>query len=192
MRNLSMDASRGRILLGSALAIGLLASSWALPVAAAGCELSAPATGRVGSILAVNGSGFPSSSTIDIELTVVGGKADEFSVQSDSSGAFEITLTPETIDEGATTVVATAGSVCTAQVQFTILGENEPAPSAEPEQAGPAASAAPGAPTTDAVATVPGDAAPGLGAWLVGGLLLAMGVVGWLATRPARDDRSSR
>lgn len=181
-----MDASRGRILLASALGVGLLVTAWVVPVAAADCALSAPATGRVGTILAINGSGFPASSSVDIELTVEGGSADEFSVQSDSSGAFEITLTPEPIDEGKTTVVATAGSTCTAQVQFTVLGENEPAPTAEPGEAGAAASAASEAPRTDAAPSDRGEAAAGQGAWLAGAILLVLGVVGLLATRPAR------
>lgn len=186
-----MDASRGRIVVALALAVGLLSSTWVLPVMAADCALSAPATGRVGTLLAIQGTGFPASSSVDIELTVAGGIADQFSVQSNASGTLEIALTPEPIDQGATTVVATAGSTCTAEVQFTVLGDNEPAPTAEPADADAAASAGRGAPRTDAAPNNPGEAVPGQGAWLVGAILLVLGVVGLLTTRPA-EDRFSR
>jgi hypothetical protein len=164
------------------------------PVAAAECVLTAPAFGRVGSVFAVNGTGFPASATIDIELTVEGGSPDEFSIQSDPSGEFEITLTPEAVDEGETTVIATAGSACKAEVQFDILGENEPAPTPEPtgEAAGATASPSPGAPRTDVVPGSAVDASLGQGAWLGGGFfLLVLGVLGLVATRPAggRPDR---
>jgi hypothetical protein len=186
-----MNAPRGRILLASAVGIGLLVTSWVLPVAAAECALSAPAIARVGTTLTILGSGFPPSANVDIEWTVDGGNADEFSLQSNSSGSFEIALTPEPIDEGDTTVIATAGSACTAQVQFTVLGENEPAPTAEPEEAGAGATAAPEPPTTDAAAPSPGASSAGFDAWLVGTIIFLIGVVGLLTTRPARG-RSGR
>jgi hypothetical protein len=185
-----MDASRVRILLASGLALSLLSAAWALPVAAAECALSAPATGRVGTILTITGSGFPGSSSIDIELTIDGGNADEFTVQSNASGAFEFTFTPEPIDEGDTTVVARSGSTCSAQVQFTILGANDPVPTAEPGEAGAAPSTAPDAPRTDAAPLDPGEAPAGAG-WLAGTILLVLGVVGLLGTRSARG-RSDR
>ena len=181
-----MNAPRGRILLASAVAIGVLLASWVLPAAAAECALSAPATARVGTTLTILGSGFPASASVDIELTVVGGNADEFSLQSNSTGSFEITLTPEPIDEGETTVTATAGSTCTAQVQFTVLGENEPAPTAEPDEAGAGATATPGLPRTDAAVLNPGGTPRGRDAWLAGTIILLVGVAGLIATRPAR------
>jgi hypothetical protein len=197
-----VDASRARMILGSAVAVGLLGTILVAPVAAAECALTAPAFGRVGSVLAVNGTGFPASATIDIALTVEGGNPDEFSVQSDPSGEFEITLTPEAIDEGETTVTASAGSTCTAQVTFDILGENEPAPTTEPtvgptseptgEAAGAAASSGPDAPRTDVVLGSDANAERDPGAWLGGGLVLIMlGVVGLVASRPVggRLDR---
>jgi hypothetical protein len=180
-----MDASRRRLLVAPVLAIGLLVSGNIRPVAAAGCTLSAPATGRVGMELAINGSGFPASASIDIELTVEGGNPDAFAVTSDASGAFVVNLTPEPIDVGKTTVVATAGSICSAQVQFTVLGENEAAPTASPAASG--APAAPsGAPRTDTVSVASPDTVARPGSWLGGVILLTVGLIGLLSTRQPR------
>ena len=129
-----MDARRARILAGSAFAAGLLAASWVAPAAAADCALTAPATVDVGAQLTIEGAGFPASSSVDITLTIEGGASDELTVQSTASGAFQISLTPEEVDAGKTTVVATAGSACSAQVVFTVLGANQTAPpTTEPE-----------------------------------------------------------
>jgi hypothetical protein len=197
-RDASVDASRARILLSSALAAVLLCSVLAPPVAAAECSLAAPATGRVGSMFAVMGSGFPGGATIDVSLTVEGGNPDQFSIQSDASGAFEITLTPEAVDEGETTVVARAGSTCTARITFEILGVNEPAPTpiaeptAEPtgEAAGATASSSPDAPRTDVVLASGVGVEHEVDAWLSGGLLLIMlGAFGLLASGRAGGRR---
>ena len=139
-----MDTSRIRIVAAPAFAVGLLVSLWVAPAAAADCALSAPSTVKVDAPLAINGSGFPASSIVDIELTVEGGTTDQFSVQSDAAGGFQISLTPEAADAGRTTIVATAGSACSAQVVSTVLGPNE----------------TPSAPRTDAVA-LPGDGPTG-------------------------------
>ena len=182
-----MDALRGRILVASAFVAVLLGMTLVAPVAAAECALTAPATGRVGIVFAVDGSGFPASATIDIELTVEGGNADEFSIQSDPSGAFEISLTPEAVDEGETTIIASAGSTCTAQITFEILGENEPAPTAEPTAEATAA-ASPDAPRTDVVRGSHIDGEDGQGAWSGGLFLMMLGVLGLLASRPTGGD----
>lgn len=67
-----MDAGRIRILAAPAFAVSLLVSLWVLPAAAADCALRVPATAKVGTPLAIVGTGFPASSSIDIELAVEG------------------------------------------------------------------------------------------------------------------------
>ena len=80
-----MDTRRARTLAGSTFLLGLLVSALVSPVAAAECALSAPATVKVGTPLAINGSGFPASSTIDVALTIEGGTPDAFTVTSDDA-----------------------------------------------------------------------------------------------------------
>ena len=173
-----MDTRRARILAGSTFVLGLLVSVLVSPVAAATCALSAPPTVKIGTPLAIKGSGFPASSTIDVALTIEGGTPDAFTVTSDAAGAFQISLTPEAADLGKTTVVTTAGSTCSAKVTYTVTSS---APVA-------AATGKPLAPRTDA-APVPGDRAPGerLDAWLLAVVVVLIGTFGLVATRPRRS-----
>ena len=182
-----MNARRARILVGSTFMLGLLVPAWVSTVAAADCALSAPATVQVGAALAINGSGFPATSTIDIKLTIAGGASDELTVQSGASGSFQIELTPESADLGETTVVATAGSTCAAQVVYTVVSSAASTPSAEPAESAPAASGGQPAPRTDA-APLAGDRSPGerLDAWWLAVIALAIGTGGLIATRPSR------
>jgi len=186
-----MDVSRGRMLLASALTIGLLALVWAGPVTAADCALSAPPWGRVGTEFAIQGSGFPASAGVDIELAIAGGATDGFTVQSDTSGEFEISFTPEPIDEGRTTVTATAGSTCSAEIQYDIIGANDPAPTAEP--VGAATTPAPGAPRTDTGFAAAGEMEEDRNGWLAFGLiLLGSGILGLVVVRRPTRDRAAR
>ena len=182
-----MDTRRARTLAGSTVMLGLLVSAWVSPVAAADCALSAPATVRVGTPLAINGSGFPVSSAIDVTLTIEGGTPDRFTVTSNAAGAFRISLTPEKADLGKTTVVATAGSTCSAQVIYTIVSSS-PTATAAPRASGAAASGRPTAPRTDA-APPAGDRSPGerLDAWSLAIVALFIGAGGLIATRPRRS-----
>lgn len=186
-----MDARRARTMAAATFAIGLLVSTWVAPVAAAECALSAPLTARVGTPLTINGTDFPVSTAVDIALTIEGGAPDEFSVQSDAAGAFLLSLTPEATETGLTTVVATAGALCTAQVIVTVQGANDPAPTAPtatPTGSGAAASDDPGPPRTDtAVATGSHATDAPLIPWLLAAVTLTIGVAGLGATRPTRD-----
>lgn len=183
-----MDARQARILAAPVFALGLLVSSWVTPAAAADCTLTTPTTVKVGAPLAIDGAGFPASSSVDVKLTIEGGAPDEFTVQSNAAGGLKISLTPEAADAGKTTVVATAGSACSAQVVFTVLGPNDtPRPTVEPAGGAAGPSATPTAPRTDAAA-VPGEgplAAP-LNAWLLAVLALIIGMIGLIATRPTQ------
>jgi hypothetical protein len=181
-----MDAKRARFLAGSIVAGGLLASLSAGPAMAADCTLSAPATINVGTAFAIEGAGFPASSSVDVTLAVEGGASDAFTVQSNAAGTFRIDLTPETADIGKTTVVATAGSACSVGVAYTILGANQTAPpTAEPAASAAAGGTAAPAPRTDTV-MVSKTSSLTPGAWLLAVLVLAMGGAGLLATRMAR------
>lgn len=183
-----MVARRDRMMVAAIFAIGFLISAWVAPVAAAECALSAPLTVRVGTPLTINGTDFPVSTAVDIALTIEGKAPDEFSVQSDASGAFLLSLTPEATETGLTTVVATAGASCTAQVVFTVQGANDPAPTATPNGSAATASDDPVAPRTDtAVATGSHATDAPLIPWLLAALILTIGVAGLGATRPTRD-----
>lgn len=176
-----MDSRRIRILLGPGIAAGLLATLFAAPVAAAECALTAPAAVNVGNALTIEGTGFPASASVDIELSIDGTAVDSFTQQSDARGNLQISLTPEDADLGSTRVVATAGSTCTAEVTYVVLavGETLP-PTPEPESV---AGAGATAPRTDAVdiAGSP-DAARGITAALAI-VLLAVGAAGLISTR---------
>lgn len=179
-----MDARRTRSLVVTFLSGALLTAVLAAPTVAATCTLDAPTTVDIGSPLTINGSGFPASATVDVSLTIEGGSPDTFSVQADASGAFTISLTPEAADLGVTTIVATAGANCTAQV---LVGVGVPAPSetTEPTAAAVGAGAAPRTDMGDALA----EPDPGSSSmlWLVAGLLFGIGISGLYATRPARN-----
>ena len=176
-----MDTRRARILAGSTFVLGLLVSVLVSPVAAATCALSAPPTVKIGTPLAIKGSGFPASSTIDVALTIEGGTPDAFTVTSDAAGAFQISLTPEAADLGKTTVVTTAGSTCSAKVTYAVISSAPVAPVA-------AATSRPVAPHTDAV-SLPGDRGPGerLDAWSLAVVVVVIGTLGLVATRPRRS-----
>ena len=179
-----MDAKRSRFLVVTVFLVSLLMPMFVGSAAAATCTLTAPAKVAIGTPLSIVGSGFPVSSSVNISLTLNGGSPDEFAVQSDASGAFQINLTPEAADAGETTVVATAGADCTAQVVFTV-GTSSAA--ATPKPAGSAPGTGATAPQTDTAETVrpPATGTP-LMAWLVAVLMLVIGVGGLIATRPAR------
>jgi hypothetical protein len=182
-----MDPRRARILGGSAILAGLLAATWAGPVGAADCTLTAPPYVNVGTPLTIDGAGFPASSAVAIAITLDGAESDAFSVQSDAAGALEIALTPEAIDIGATVVTATAGSTCSAQVAYTVLGAGATPPPAPTEEPGTTAGGAT-APRTDA-ASVGGSGAgsPGGGPWVLAVLLVVLGAAGRFVTGPGRQ-----
>jgi hypothetical protein len=182
-----MDTRRARILVATIFSVSLAIPLLVAPAAAATCTLAAPGTVAIGTPLAIQGSGFPASSTVDVSLTVEGGSPDQFTVQSDASGAFQINLTPEAADAGKTTVVATAGAVCTAQVTFTV-GASGGTATPKPTQAGAGAGAATTAPRTDAEAAVEGGTSgPAPTAWQLALLMLFLGLGGLMATLPARS-----
>ena len=180
-----MDARRARIFAGSALLITLLVATWAGPVAAADCTLSAPAYVNVGTQLTIDGSGFPASTSVDISFSIAGGASDAFTVQSNASGALQIALTPEDLDIGVTTIQAKAGSACTAQVSYTVLAAGEtppPAASAEPV-ASPGTGTEPAAPRTDAEAAIGGGDQSSAALWVLALALVAAGSTGLFLTR---------
>jgi hypothetical protein len=182
-----MIAGRARILSATILGLGLLIPIYVLPATAATCALSAPGTVLVGSPLAILGSGFPASSSIDISIGLEGATADQFAVQSDGAGAFRINLTPEPADVGTTTVVATAGTTCSAQAVFSVTGTTAsptPESTAPPGGSGTDASGPP--PRTDAAIIVADKAAnvPSSG-WALALLTLLIGLSGALLTRRA-------
>lgn len=179
-----MDVRRARILIASIVGAGMASSLLVMPVAAA-CALSAPPTVAIGSPLAIEGSGFPASATVDVSLTIEAGAPDEFTVESDATGSFSINLTPEAADVGVTTIAATAGTDCAAQV---VVGVGVPAPSETAEATDAPAGAGVAPPRTDtgdAVSETDPDTSSML--WLVAGLLVGLGIGGLYATRPARD-----
>jgi hypothetical protein len=112
-----------------------------------------------------------------------GGSPDEFSVQTDASGSFQLSLTPEASDTGVTNVVATSGSDCTAHAVIAIGVE---AVTEAPTGDGGAAEAPP---RTDTGPTVPHPAhgAPSMPSLLAGALFL-IGIVGVYITRPLRSQ----
>jgi hypothetical protein len=183
------DASMrvGRLWIPSVLLFTFAALSFAAaPTAAATCSLSAPSGVRVGDTLSIRGTGFPVSTTIDVSLTLDGSSPDAFTVDSTPSGTIEFSLTPEAVDEGRTTVVATAGSSCSATAVFVVVGANAtlpPEPTAAPVDSGAAGTAGGGtAPRTDTPSAL---APPGLPStlWPLAALGLIIGACGLIATR---------
>lgn len=182
-----MDARRVRFLAGSTILSGLLAGSLAAPAAAADCALSAPAYVNVGTQITIEGAGFPASASVDISLEIQGGASDEFTVQSDGTGALQFAFTPEVIDIGVTTVKATSGSACNAVVTYTVLAAGATPPPVTPEpEVSSGTGAEPGAPPTDVdpLATIGG--APAVVSWGLAFALVATGCLGLFLTRPAR------
>jgi len=182
-----MNARRARFLAGSTILSGLLLASWVAPAAAADCTLSAPAYVNVGTQITIEGAGFPASTSVDISLKIQGGTSDEFTVQSDPTGALQFAFTPEDLDIGVTAVQASAGSACTAKVVYTVLAAGATPPPATPEpEVSSGTAAEPGAPPTDVEARATIIGAPAVISW---GLVLALvgtGFLGLLLTKPAR------
>lgn len=182
-----MDTRRLRIVVGAAVAAGLMAGTLVTPAAAADCALSAPDTVNVGTQLTIEGTGFPSSSSVDIAITIEDGAADEFTIQTNASGAFQINLAPEDADTGSTTVVATAGTACSAQITYVVLAAGETAPpTSAPAESPGAAGSGPDAPRTDADDSR--DEGADSRAWLMTLLVLVIGAAGLFSTR-ARATR---
>jgi hypothetical protein len=180
-----MHASRIRSLIGSVLLLGGLLGIAASPTSAATCTLTAPASAAIGSRLTVSAAGFPASAPVEVSITIEGKTPDTFTTQSDASGAFEINLMPEASDRGQTTVAATAGAGCAAEVVIAV-GTAPLTPTPEASDAGVAGAGAE-PPRTDG-ASPSADATPmtGVGVWLAF-ILLAAGIGGLLLTRPVRS-----
>jgi hypothetical protein len=156
-----MDARRGRILIVTILSGGLLTLLWAASSTAASCTLSAPASVQVGQTFALVGSGFPASSSVSISMTVEGSAPIVFPKHVDTTGAFQVSLTPGASDTGKMTIVATAGTVCTEHVTVTVgtsKGASTPAPTKAIAAATPKTAATP-APSHALAATNPKAAA---------------------------------
>lgn len=183
-----MITGRARVLSAAVLGLGLLIPIAVVPATAATCSLSAPTTTRVGDPLAIVGSGFPPSSSVDISIALEGVTPDQFSAQSDAAGAFTIRLTPEPADAGRTTVVATAGATCSVQAVFTVtLATATPTPEATPTQSKPSARATSAPPRTEAAPTAArktSDVLP-IG-WTLALLILVIGLSGTMLTRRAK------
>ena len=181
-----MDAKRARILAGSALLMSLLAATSAGPAAAAECALSAPDYVNVGTPLTIEGSGFPASTSVDIDFSIEGGASDAFTVQSNADGTFQIALTPEGVELGVTSLRATAGSACTARATYTVLAAGETPPVATAPDDSSGTGAEPGAPSTDAETAVGLDSSSTLAPWLLAFTFVAVGSAGLFATRSTR------
>jgi hypothetical protein len=177
-----MDARRLRIVVCAAVAAGLITGTLVAPAAAADCALSAPDTVNVGTQLTIEGTGFPASSSVDIAITIEDGAADEFSVQTNAGGAFQINLAPENAETGSTTVVAMAGTACSAQVTYLVLAAGQTAPpTSEPAESPGAAGSGPDAPRTDVDDSR--DEGADSGAWALTLLVLVFGAAGLFSTR---------
>jgi hypothetical protein len=184
-----MVGRRARTMVAAICALAILASIQVASVAAATCLLSAPETVAIGAQLSIMGSGFPASTTVDVSLSVEGGPQDQFTAQSDTTGAFEIRLTPEAVDAGITTVVATAGADCAAQVVIAVgvaPVQNTPEPTGTEAGAEAGAEAAP--PRTDAAVDSGRTPATSSNVWSAAWLLLLIGIAGLVGTRRAPRD----
>ena len=108
------------------------------------------------------------------------------------SGKFAINLQPEASDKGLTSVTASSGAGCTAQVEIAI-GIPASAETPAPTDDGGVAAAGGGTtgggappPRTDAASTLTGASGQGTAIWL-GLLLLALGIGGLIVSKPARS-----
>ena len=182
-----MVARRARDLVGTMLLLGALTALGVTPVAAADCTLSAPSYVNVGSELTIDGSGFPGSTSVDIDLAIEGGASDAFAVQTDAAGALQIAMVPEDIDIGVTTVQATAGTACTASVTYTVLAAGATPPPAPTEEPGAVTGGEPTVPSTD----TDGWAGSGSGStglvWVLALALVGAGSAGLFLTRSPRQ-----
>lgn len=183
-----MRGRRAGMMVVMTLVAWVLMTLQASSAGAATCLLSAPPTAAIGTPLSITGSDFPSSTTVDITLSVEGSRRDEFAAQADASGQFEINFTPEAADAGITTIVATAGTACSAQVVIAI-GVAPATSTPEPAASDTASEGPP--PRTDAALDLQRTSGRPSGLWLVAGLLLVIGIAGLIATRPSRNDSST-
>lgn len=103
----------------------------AFPAAARGtCKLAVEGSPVLGQSIALVGSDFPVSTTVDVSTTHNETK-DMFAAQSDAGGRFRIELTLEASDIGTTVVMASvAGTPCAAQASFTVAPATTPKPAA--------------------------------------------------------------
>jgi hypothetical protein len=193
-----MDARRIRNSMAAIVVFALIAVAATTPAAAAdGCSIVAPYALRVGDPLSIVGAGFPASTTIDVSMTLADGSTDSFTVDSNATGGFQISLTPENADIGTTTIVASAGTTCSATAAYTVVGASATLP---PEPAATAGSDQPTGGSGDG-ATAPRTEMAGMSltgrdsnwqtAWGVSFISLLIGLGGLIATRPARN-RSGR
>lgn len=178
-----MHAGRLRALVSSILVSSGFILLTVGPGAAATCTLTAPASVAIGSDLTISASGFPASSAVDISITIEGKTPDTFTTQSDAAGTFEINLQLEASDKGLTTVVASAGAGCKAQVEVAV-GTTVSTPEPTTDSGVAAGGGAP--PTTDAAPALTGSTGPGSAIWL-GLLLLAIGIGGLIVSKPVRS-----
>ena len=178
-----MHARRLRAFISSALVASWVVLLTVGPSAAATCTVTAPASVAIGAALLIEGAGFPASTGIDVSITIDGGSPDQFTAQSDASGAFKVDLTPEASEAGSWTVVATAGAGCSAHVVIAV-GASVATPEASDEGTAAAASAPP--PTTDAAPVLTGTTGQGSAIWL-GLVLLGLGIGGLVVSKPARS-----
>lgn len=181
-----MDTRHARVLGGSALLVSLLAGTFASSASAADCTLTAPTYINVGATLTVDGAGFPASTSVDIDLSIEGGASDAFSVQTDSAGGMQIALTLEDIDIGVTTVQATAGSICTASVTYTVLAAGATPPPDPTEEPASGTGSEPSVPSTDMYTGTGGGGGPMGLLWVLAFALLAAGSAGLYLTRSPR------
>jgi hypothetical protein len=186
-----MNARRIPIVSAALLALGLAGSVVGVVGAAGSCALSAPPSVRVGEPLKIDGTGFPTNTTVDVTLSVQGGGSDAFSVKSNASGAIQISLTPEAAYVGVTPVKATAGSICSATVTLTVLAANggAPAPAASAAtgaaaEATPRSSRAPRTDTMPANGATPARWPPN--AWVLALACIGLGLGSLLVARPTQ------
>jgi hypothetical protein len=184
-----MDGRRARLICSAAAWLALTIPLIASPVAAASCTISAPASVKVGTPVTIGGSGFPELTSVDISIGRERSTPAQFTVQSDSAGAFTLSLTPEQSEIGQTTVVATSGASCSAQALFTV-GTATPVASAKPAVSGAANASSPGAPTsppkTDSLSqSIGGNTRVPVLAWALALTMVLVGVSGLIATRRA-------
>ena len=179
-----MHAGRLRALVSSIFVASGVILLAVVPGAAATCTLTAPATAAIGSPLTISATGFPASAAVDISITVEGKTPDTFTTQSDAAGTFKINLQPEASDKGLTSVVASSGAGCTAQIEIAV---GIPASTPEPtDDSGVAAASGGPPPTTDAAPALAGAAGQGTAIWF-GLLLLALGIGGLIVSKPVRS-----
>lgn len=180
-----MMARRALMLCAWILGLALLLPTSVVPASAATCRLSVPTTVKVGTPIAIVGSGFPAFAAIDVSIGLEHATPDQLAVESDRAGAFTISLTPEPADEGRTTVHATAGTACSVQAVFTVTSASVvPTPVATPSPHQTGAGATSGPPPTDAAPTTVGQVAIGpTTLWVLALVILLIGCGGVMTTR---------